>query len=213
MRYTVLAAALIVSLGVAAGGAQTDRGAISGKIVKEKPRQPVVDAIVKFTLERSPAGFRRTTKSRPPDGRFSDEMPQGWVLVSVFKKDEDGSIWVGKDRVKVDTNYGAAIPEIRLAQQKGEGAGASSGINRPAPVVIEGVLSGGAALAGGFISVNDIETGEEVAATSVTSDGWYSIVLPSNRDYLFTAMAEEHEAKVLVVTVHESARLDIPLGP
>ena len=202
----------MASLGTAAGRPQTDRGTVTGKILKEKPRQAVVDAIVKFTLERSPAGFRRTTKSRPPDGRFSDEMPQGWVLISVFKKDEDGSIWVGKDRVKVDTNYGAAVPEIRLSQQKGEGAGASSGAAGSSPATVQGTLSDGELPVAGFISVNDIDNGEEVAAAAVDSDGRYSMVLPSNRDYLFTASSEEHPSRILVVTVHSSARLDILLN-
>src|SRR3954470_12940378 len=118
MRRVLFIIAFVASLSLAVAWPQTDRGTISGKVGKDKGKQAVVDAIVKFTLERSPAGFRRTTKSRPPDGKFTDEMPQGWVLVSVFKKEDDGSIWVGKDRVKVDTNYGASIPEIKLA--KGE---------------------------------------------------------------------------------------------
>ena len=201
----------MASLAAAVARPQTDRGTISGKIVKDKSRQPVVDAIVKFTLERSPAGFRRTTKSRPPDGKFSDEMPQGWVLVSVFKKDEDGSIWVGKDRVKVDTNFGATVPEIRLTQQKGEGG--TSSLTQPAgpTATVEGILSDGRSPLRGFISVNDVRSGGEVAAITVGRDGRYSLALPANDEYVFTAMADEHAAKLVVVTLASSSRVDISL--
>jgi hypothetical protein len=189
---------------------QTDRGTISGKIVKGA-KQPVTDAIVKFTLERSPAGFRRTTKSRPPDGKFSDEMPQGWVLVSVFKKEEDGSIWVGKDRVKVDTNFGATVPEIRLTQQKGD-AGTSL-LQPPAgpPARVDGILSDGHSPLRGFISVNDVRSGNEVAAVTVGRDGRYSFALPSHQEYVFMAMAAEHTAKLLVLTVASNSHVDIAL--
>ena len=212
MRRIPLTVALMICLAlVLAARPQTDRGPISGKIVRGT-RQPVFDAIVKFTLERSPAGFRRTTKSRPPDGKFSDEMPQGWVLVSVFKKDEDGSIWVGKDRVKVDTNFGAVVPEIRLTQQKGESGASSLPQPGSSPAIVEGILSYDRSPLGGFISVNDIRTGDEVAAATVGRDGRYRFTLPANYEYLFTAMAEEHSAKLLVVTPGSGARVDISLS-
>ena len=189
---------------------QTDRGTISGKISKGT-KQPVVDAIVKFTLERSPAGFRRTTKSRPPDGKFSDEMPQGWVLVSVFKKEDDGSIWVGKDRVKVDTNFGATVPDIKLTQQKGDAPASSLPPTPGTMAKVEGTLSDRRSPLPGFIAVNDVRTGVEVAAVAVNNDGRYSVALPSNEQYVFTAMADEHTARLLVVSVASNARVDISL--
>ena len=201
---------LIFSLALLSAPSQTDRGPISGKITKDKTRQPVIDAIVKFTLERSPAGFRRTTKSRPPDGKFADEMPQGWVLVSVFKKEEDGSIWVGKDRVKVDTNYGATIPEIKLT--KGEAGATSSLVPSSGPATVRGTLSDGNSPMAGFISADDATTGDEVGAAEVGRNGRYSLVLPANRQYIFTAMSEGYSSRLMVVTVQSDLRADFPLA-
>ncbi len=190
---------------------QTDRGPISGKIVKGSTgKQPVVDAIVKFTLERSPAGFRRTTKSRPPDGKFADEMPQGWVLISVFKKEEDGSIWVGKDRVKVDTNFGAVVPDVKLTQQKGEAGSMSlQESTEPLFATLQGTLSNGSAPLSGFIAADDAVTGQEAATAVVGKDGKYSLTLEPLREYVLSAASEGYDSKLIVLVRPSSLKLDI----